>query len=161
MTDIIAIIGTLATLIGTLVAIAAAVIASIQARAAERSLHQAQLLKLFGSFDVASESTIANPELLYSVHGLSKDVPIEEARNIAYLSMLLDSFQHFYSEKYDGDFTKMVKEMKSQSTFLNRILTVEENKLRWQILKKIYYGDFDSGFVAAIETLMADKAHMK
>jgi hypothetical protein len=51
-------------LIGTLVAIVAAVIASIQAWAAERSLRQAQLLKLFGSFDVASQSTIANPELL-------------------------------------------------------------------------------------------------
>lgn len=154
MTDIIAIIAALA-------AIAAAVYASIQARAAERSLRQAQLLKLFGSFDVASESTIANPEFLYSVHGLSRDVPIEEARNIAYLSLLLDAFQHFYYEHCDGDFTKMVTEMKSQSTFLNRILTVAENKDRWDILKNIYYGDFDSGFIAAIETLIAHEKHMK
>jgi len=115
VTDIIAIIGTLVT-------IAAAVFAYIQARGAKLSLRQPQLLKLFGSFDVASESTIANPELLCSVHGLSRDVPIEEARNIAYLSMLLDSFQHLYYEKYAGDFTMMVKEMKSHSTFLNRIL---------------------------------------
>lgn len=154
MTDIIAIIG-------ALIAFAAAVFAYIQALAAKRSLRQAQLLKLFGSFDMASESTIANPDLLYSVHGLSRDVPIEEARNIAYLSMLLDSFQHFYYEKYNSDFTKMVEEMKSQSTFLNRLLTVEENRRRWPILKKIYYGDFDSGFVAAIEALMADKNHIK
>ena len=110
---------------------------------------------------MASESTIANPEFLYSVHGLSRDVPIEEARNIAYLSMLLDSFQHFYYEHCDGDFTKMITEMKSQSTFLNRILTVAENKDRWNILKKIYYGGIDSGFVAAIDTLMPDKRHMK
>ena len=75
--------------------------------------------------------------------------------------MLLDSFQHFYNEKYDGDFTKMVKEMKSHSTFLNRILTVAENKRRWDILKNIYYGDFDSGFVAAIDTLMPDEKHIK
>src|SRR4030042_2146646 len=154
MTEIIAIIG-------TLIALAAAVFAYIQALAAKRSLRQAQLLNLFGSFDVASESTIANPELLYSVHGLSRNVPIEEARNIAYLSLLLDSFQHFYNEKYDGDFTKMVKEMKSHSTFLNRILTVAENKRRWDFIKNIYYGDFDSGFVAAIDTLMPDEKHIK
>lgn len=75
--------------------------------------------------------------------------------------MLLDSFQHFYYETYDGDFTKMVKEMKSHSTFLNRILTVKDNKRRWHILKSIYYGDFDSGFVAAIEALIPDEEHMK
>ncbi len=149
------------SIIVNLVTIAVAVFAFIQARAAERSLRQAQLLKLFGSFDVASQSTIANPELLYSVHGLSRDVPIEEARNIAYLSMLLDAFQHFYYETYDGDFTKMVKEMKSHSTFLNRILSVAENKNRWRTLKSIYYGDFDSGFIAAVEALMADEKHVK
>lgn len=154
MTDII-------TIIGSLIALASAVFAFSQARAAKRSLRQAQLLKLFGSFDVASESTIAHPEFLYSVHGLARDVPLEEARNIAYLSLLLDAFQHFYYEHCDGDFTKMVTEMKSQSTFLNRILTVAENKDRWDILKKIYYGGIDSGFVAAIDTLMPDKRHMK
>lgn len=55
----------------------------------------------------------------------------------------------------------MVDEMKSQSTFLNRILRVEENKRRWPILKNIYYGDFDSAFVAAIESLIADEEHIK
>jgi hypothetical protein len=75
--------------------------------------------------------------------------------------MLLDSFQHFYYEHYDGDFTMMVKEMKSHPTFLNRILTVAENKRRWDILKNIYYWDFDSGFVAAIKALMANEAHVK
>lgn len=158
MTDIIAIIGTLVAFAG---AVVAAVFAYIQALAAKRSLRQAQLLNLFGSFDVASESTIAHPEFLYSVHGLDRDVPLEEARNIAYLSLLLDAFQHFYYEHCDGDFTKMVTEMKSQSTFLSRILTVAENKDRWDILKKIYYGGIDSGFVAAIDTLMPDKRHMK
>lgn len=154
MTDIIG-------LVGAVVALVSAVFAYTQAWAAKRSLYQAQLLKLFGSFDVVSEITIVNPELLYSVHGLSRDVPIEEARNIAYLSILLDSFQHFYYEKHDGDFTEMVKEMKRHSTFLNRILRVEENKRRWPVLKKIYYGDFDSAFVAAIESLIADEEHIK
>lgn len=88
-------------------------------------------------------------------------MPIEEARNIAYLSMLLDSFQHYYGERDKDDFAKMVDEMKSQSTFLNRILRVEENKRRWPILKNIYYGDFDSAFVAAIESLIADEEHIK
>lgn len=154
MTDIIG-------LVGAVVALVSAVFAYTQAWAAKRSLYQAQLLKLFGSFDVVSEITIVNPELLYSVHGLSRDVPIEEARNIAYLLMLLDSFQHYYGERDKDDFAKMVDEMKSQSTFLNRILRVEENKRRWPILKNIYYGDFDSAFVAAIESLIADEEHIK
>jgi hypothetical protein len=47
------------------------------------------------------------------------------------------------------------------TTPLIPLLTVAENKDRWVILKKIYYGGFDSGFVAAIDTLMADEKHMK
>jgi hypothetical protein len=68
--------------------------------------------------------------------------------------MLLDAFQHFYYELYDGDFTKMVEEMTSRSTFLNRVLSSAENRRRRDTLKSIYYGDFDTGFVTAIETLM-------
>lgn len=144
------------TVLGIIVAMASAIFAYFQARAAKRSLHQAYLAKFFGSLDTASQNTIVNPELLYSVHGLNRDVPIEEARNIAYLSMLLDSFQHFYGEQYQGDYTKMVTDMRTRSTFLNRILTVEENIHRWQTLRDIYYGDFDGGFIAAIDSLISD-----
>jgi|GEM_PF-1333262 len=154
MIDIIAIIGALLSIVG-------AFFTYIQVRAANRALRQAQLLKLFGSFDAASESTIANPELLYSVHGLNPNEPLGEARNIAYLSMLLDAFQHYYGEKYEGDFTKMVEEMKIQSTFLNRMLSVKGNKRRWDILKDIYYGGFDRSFIEAIEALMDYEKNIK
>ena len=132
-----------------------AIFAYLQAQAAKRSLRQAYLLKLFATFDAASESTIINPELLYSVHGLDRSVPIEEAKNIAYFSLLLDAFQHFYGEQCDGDFKKMAEEMKRNSTFLNRILAVPENRKRWQSLKQMYYGDFDRGFIEAIDSLLA------
>lgn len=148
MTEIIAVIG-------ILIAMASAIFAYLQAKSAKHSLHQAYLLKLFSSFDSASESTIADPELLYSVHGLDRNVPIEEAKSIAYLSLLLDAFQHYYGEQYNGDFKKMTEAMKKQSTFLNRILAVPENYQRWQTLKQLYYGEFDRSFTEAVESLIA------
>ncbi len=147
------------TYLGVLIAIASAIFTFFQARAAKRSIQQAHLAKFFGSLDMASQTTIINPDILYSVHGLSKDIPIEEARNIAYLSMLLDSFQHFYGEHYENNFEKMTEDMKKQSTFLNRVLTVEENVKRWGIIKNLYYGDFDTGFIAAIDELIKYGRH--
>lgn len=143
-------------LVGTVIAMVSAIFAYLQAQAAKRSLRQAYLLKLFATFDAATENTITNPDLLYSVHGLDRNVPLEEAKNIAYFSLLLDAFQHFYGEQCAGDYKKMADEMKKNSTFLNRILSVPENRKRWQILKQIYYGDFDRGFIEAIDSLLAD-----
>lgn len=91
------------------------------------------LSKLFSSFDTANQLTIAQPDLLYSVHGLDKSIPRGEASNIAYLSMLIDAFQNFYGEKYNGDFAKTANEFKAKPAFLNRILAVPENRMRWPI----------------------------
>jgi hypothetical protein len=126
-----------------------------QARAATRAVKQAAMMRLFSTFDVANQATLSKPALLYSVHGLDRSIPPEEAANIAYFSFILDGFQHFYGEAYDSNFSKMTAKLKQTSTFLNRILQVPENQTRWNHMKKLYYGDFDKAFVNAIDELIA------
>ncbi len=128
--------------------------AKIQADASRLSLEQTSRIRLFSTFDLASQVTIERPELLMSVHGLSNSVSIDEARCIAYFSLLLDAFEHFYGEKYDCDFDKMKADIITESNFLNRLLLVPANHKRWEYLKTLYFGDFDSGFVKAIEDLI-------
>lgn len=128
--------------------------AKIQADATMIALEQTSRLRLFSTFDLASQVTIEDPKLLYSVHGLSESVPLEEAKNIAYLSLLLDAFQHYYSEKYNGNFEKMQADLVTYSTFLNKFLAVKENQERLPTLKSIYYGQFDHQFIQAIEGII-------
>ncbi len=141
-------------IVGAVIALAAALVASYQALVARQAVKQASLMILFSTFDVASQTTLTNPELLYSVHGLDRSIPTEEAANIAYLSLVLDGFQHYYGEELKGNFQAMEAKLKRQSTFLNRILAVPENQQRWQYLKNLYYGEFDKDFVHAIEGLI-------
>lgn len=118
--------------------------------------NKASLNNLYTSFDIANQATIERPELLYTVHGLPKSIPIGEARNIAYLSILLDGFQDYYGSnwKFFGRFRRMEWALRRNTTFLNRILSIPENQKRWYELKKIYYGDFDADFIQAIESLI-------
>lgn len=153
--------GVLINVISAFVATAAAVFTLYQAIQARKTLKQASLIKLFSTFDLASQATLANPELLYSVHGLDSSVSPEEARNIAYLSLLLDGFQHFYGEKFEGKFAQMEEELKRESTFLNRVLGVEANQERFLIVKSLYYGEFDESFIAAIESLIRHEQSRK
>ncbi len=144
------------TVVGMAISIFSAVFSWLQAQTAKKSLRQSYLLKLFSSFDAASQHSILNPELLYSVHGLDRNLISEkEAVNIAYLSMLIDAFQHFYGEDYNNNYIEMAEHMKKKSTFLNKILSIPENKERWQVLKGIYYGTFDEQFIHAIDHLIA------
>jgi hypothetical protein len=133
--------------------------AEVQAEAAQLALKQTSLIRLFSTFDLASQVTIENPELLSSVHGLPIDG--KENLSIAYLSLLLDAFQHYYGEKYDGNFDKMRDELIVMSTFLNRILEREENQKRWDVLKKIYYGTSDSKFTNAIDEIIKFRSKKK
>lgn len=135
--------------------------AKMQADATKAAFEQTSLIRQFSTFDLASQVTIERPELLKTVHGLSDSVSIDEARSIAYLSLLLDSFQHYYGEKYGGDFGKMRADLIEESTFLNRILAVEENQGRWNMLKGIYYGQFDLNFIRAIERLIEHEQRAK
>jgi len=138
--------------------LAVAVIALIfswhSTKTASEAVKQTFLLKLFSSFDEANRATINDPDLLYSVHGLDRSISEQEASRIAYLSLLIDGFQHFYGQVYNEDFPKMENELKARSTFLNKILTVKENQDRWKILKELYYGDFDRNFIRAIDAII-------
>lgn len=152
---IVVISGVMISIITAFIALHRANIAKQSLEQAKQSLKQASLIKLFNTFDLASQITISKPDLLYSVHGLDKSkTTSEEAINIAYLSAILDSFQHYFSAKYDNDFRKMDAELKYKSSFLNRILEVEANQRRWPILKELYYGEFDSGFTQSIDSLI-------
>jgi hypothetical protein len=140
--------------LSAIIAVLGAGISMWQARIARRSLKQAALIRLFSTFDAASEVTIGRPTLLYEVHGLDRSIPEEEASNIAYLSFLLDGFQHYYGEETSGDFAAMARRLKSESTFLNKILSVPANQVRWESIKSLYYGDFDRDYIKAIEELI-------
>ncbi len=89
---------------------------------------------LFSGFQQANQATIEHPFFLKDVHGL-EGLSEEEYKNIAYLSVLMDAFQH---EDYEH----------KKTTFLDNIIAVPENKERWIIMKNIYYGEahFDKKF---------------
>jgi len=135
-------------------AVAASVISIISVSYAHKAVRAAQLQQLFQGFNLASSTTLEHPDLLRDVHGLDNELDQDEARRIAYLSVLLDAFQHYYGHEYRGNFNKMANDMIARPTFLNRILAVPANAPRWDAAKKIYYGDFDAAFISAIDRLL-------
>ena len=128
---------------------------------ANESVKQAFMLNLFSTFDEANKATIENPDLLYSVHGLDESIPQDEAARIAYLSLLIDGFHHFYGELFNEDFSKMQSSLQNQSVFLNRILAIEENQKRWALMKPLYYGEFDKSFIDAVDKLIVHENRRK
>ncbi|TNH30761.1 hypothetical protein FHG89_05790 [Micromonospora orduensis] len=156
--DVIAVV---ASALSAVVALIAARFALQNAKGALRSaeiagkgLQRQNVAHLFQGFAVANEATLEHPELLYEVHGLDRSVSLDEARSIAYLSVLLDAFQGFYDDLYDGDFARMATEMKGASTFLNKVLAVPANRDRWRVAQELYYGDFDRSFIDAVNDLL-------
>lgn len=136
-----------------IIAVISAVIAYKQSVIAKQALKDASLLSLFSGFERANQATIDDPNLLIEVHGLKED---NDLKNIAYLSSLMDSFQHYYAKEYNGNYNKLLTE---KSTFLNKLIKVKKNFTRWEKLKSIYYGDsdFDRGFIKVIDTLFRDE----
>lgn len=124
-----------------------------QANLASESLHRMSLRSLFTAFNQASQICVDNPNVFYAVDGLAKSIPLEEARNIAYFGLLIDGFQQFYGQVYDDNFSKMFKELKEKSTYLNNLLAIKENQKRWESIRQLYYGSFDESFVKAIDEL--------
>ncbi len=114
---------------------------------------QSALGTLFSTFDRASEITINNPELLYSVHGISKEIPLEEVKAIAYLCLLIDGYQQIYGYEKEGC-KKMYENLTNNPDFLVRLLCVSDNQRRWDIIKETYYGPFDKEFTNAIDNII-------
>ena len=144
--------------IGDIIAIAGlvltAVISAWSVWTAHKSLQLANLQNLFGAFDAANKMTFDHPGLLKSVHGLPDEIDDDEARKIVYLSVLMDSLQHHYGQKYSDDYSKMEAELRGKSNFFSRVLSVKENHARWERLKPVYYGEFDKGFLDAVDALI-------
>lgn len=109
---------------------------------------------LFSNFDLASQKSIENPNLLLKVHGLINEDDEEELRSIAYLSLILDSFQHYYTRLLFDNFKKLKRRCTKSSNFLNRVLKIEANQKRWEILKITYYGKFDEKFIDVIDSII-------
>jgi hypothetical protein len=111
-------------------------------------------LNLFSSFNLTKELSIANPGLLYSVHNLPHDPDDDDAKAAAYLSIILDAFQHYHISPFTGRFKRMVRKMKKKPAYLNVLLANQYNQDLWKTVKVTYYGKFDSRFIAAIDQLI-------
>lgn len=142
------------SIVSITIALFALVVSWLGTRAASKSLDRMTLNYLFNAFKQASHFCIGNSDLFYDVDGLEKSIPPKEAKNIAYLGLLIDAFEQFYGYVYNEDFSKMIKELKKKSTYLNNLLTIKENQKRWEIIKSLHYGNFDASFVGAIDGLI-------
>ncbi len=125
-----------------------------QVNITSKSLDRVTLNYLFTTFNQASQICFGNPDVFYAVDGLEKSIPPKEAKNIAYLGILIDAFQQFYGYIYNEDFSKMLAELKEKSTYLNNLLAIKENQERWETIKRLHYGSFDDSFVKAIDELI-------
>lgn len=146
-------LGLILTLVSAGIALASAAFTWGQARAASKALRQGRLNRMFGSLDFSSQLAFSNPEIVYAVHGLDKEIPPEEVRNLIYFSVILDVYQAYWSDELNGDFAKGERDFRERSRYLNQILRVPENLRRWEIIKPLCYGDFDRDFVRAIDGL--------
>lgn len=140
-------------LVGAAIALASAAFTAGQARAASKSLRQGRLNRMFSSLDFSSELAFSNPRVVYAVHGLDETISEEEVKNIIYFSVILDVFQAYWSDEFNGDFAKGGRDFRERSRYLNQVLRVPENLRRWEIIKPLCYGEFDAEFVRAIDEL--------
>jgi hypothetical protein len=102
----------------------------------------------------ANGAALQYPELLVDVHGIDPATPAREARALVYLSILLDGFQEVHGRLQRGDFARMAALMKTHGDSLRRFLANPANAARWQIVRDHSYGDFEPGFIAAVDDLI-------
>jgi hypothetical protein len=103
----------------------------------------------------ANQAALQYPELLIDVHGIDPATDAREARALVYMSILLDGFQEVHGRIHRGDFARMAREMKIHGDSLRRFLAVPANRARWEIVRDHAYGDFQPGFAAAVDDLIA------
>ncbi|MER5602410.1 hypothetical protein [Streptomyces sp. NPDC002265] len=108
----------------------------------------------------ANQAALQYPELLIDVHGIDPALPLREARALVYLSILLDGFQVAHGRHHRGDYAQMAELMKREGDSLRRVLAIPKNAERWPIVRDHSYGDFDQGFIAAIDDLIAHERNL-
>jgi hypothetical protein len=104
---------------------------------------------------VANQAALQYPELLLDVHGIDPATAPREARALVYFSTLLDGFAEVHGRVYGGDFARMAQVMKRDGDSLRRFLAIPANAARWDIIRVHSYGDFEPGFAAAVDDLVA------
>lgn len=118
------------------IAVIAVIISLYSLWLAIKARREVRIQSLFSEFQRANQVTIDHPNILNEVHGL--DLPEEECRRIAYLSILMDAFQQEGADH-------------AETTFLDKITSVPANQERWEVMKRIYYGSFDREFIKKID----------
>ena len=145
---------TIISLVALGISLLAAYFAWRSVKVAREAKEQAAVQQYYSTFNIASKEMMQNPEFLYSVHGLDRGVPVKDTQYIAYLGLLMDNFQFYYDLRFKGDFKRMSEELTKRPTFLTNILAVPDNQKRWAIMKKLFYSNFDAGFVETIDSLI-------
>jgi hypothetical protein len=109
----------------------------------------------------ANQAALQFPELLIDVHGVDPRNTLREARALAYFSIVLDGFQDVHGRRHGGDFAAMTQEMVTHGDSLRRFLSVPENARRWEVVKERSYGDFEPGFIKAVDDLIAYESSLR
>jgi hypothetical protein len=103
----------------------------------------------------ATQAALQYTELLIDVHGIDPAADVRETRTLVYMSILLDGFQEVHGRIFRGGFASMSRYMKIHGDSLRRFLAVPANRARWQTVRGHSSGDFQPGFVAAVDDLIA------
>lgn len=142
----------------------------------KESVNSGKINNLFSVFAKANDITLQDVDLLKSVHGIDvinsylrdiidkEDEYKREIQSIIYLSILLDGLQQeyigskyrsskFYLKKEQKIYNKMKDDLMNSTNFFTNIFKVHQNKNRWEVCKKIYYGNSDQYFIKAIDDL--------
>jgi hypothetical protein len=148
------------SLIVTGLAVAISIFSSYVAWSSLKTTKAASRAASMQNLFTANQAALQYPELLIDVHGIDPATGLREARALVYLSILLDGFQDVHGRGNRGDFTKMARDMKMYGDSLRRFLAMPANRARWEIVKSHSYGDFEPGFIAAVDDLIAFEASL-
>jgi hypothetical protein len=140
-----------ATGFALIVSVFSAYVAWSSLKTAQQATRAGHIQNLFA----VNQAALQHPELLIDVHGIDPGTPEREARALVYLSMILDGFQVAHDRVNRGNFSRMAAYMKLRGDSLRRFLAVPANAARWDIVKGRSYGDFEPGFVSAVDDLIA------
>ena len=119
--------------------------------------------KLFTGFELANQMTIENPSILKHVHGLPEDYSNEELQSIAYLSLIIDSYQHFYADMISNNYNRLQNDCIKSSTLLNNILIKSQLILSNEFTYSLTFSEFSKSsmsFLSILKVAIGFKPHV-